>query len=360
MREFPAVGARTQFLLSFVLAAFFAPVYGTEAGWSTLPTDNYPKKRDDIVFLNATTGFYGTGAGRLFRSQDGGRSWQLAWEHAGTFIRSLGFVDEKVGFLGNLGVGLGKVTDATPLYRSDDGGSSWQPVDLRGVALAGVCAIDIVKARAIFEGKLEDRVVIHAAGRANGPAQLIRSENGGRDWRMIDLSDRAGMILDVKFLDPDKGLVFAGTSSDVAKSNALILATTDGGRSWKEVYRSGRPQEIIWKAAFPSALVGFATIQNNDPDNSQQHLLKTTDGGAHWTELPLVRQGGLEEFGIGFVDARHGWIGTSLGGFETRDGGSTWQPSDLARSANKIRTRAVDGTPLVYAIGSAVQMYGAR
>jgi photosystem II stability/assembly factor-like uncharacterized protein len=186
---------------------------------------------------------------------------------------------------------------------------------------------------------------------------MLRSEDGGESWRLIDLSDRAGMILDVKFLDPDVGFVFAGTNSDVALSHALILGTRDGGLTWREVYRSSRSHEIIWKASFPSAQTAYATLQSEDESNVQQRLLKSTDGGNHWLELPLVRNSAAQEFGIGFVDARHGWIGTAAGGFETTDGGKVWRSSELAPKANKIRTHAADNSPMVYAIGSEVQLY---
>ena len=66
---------------------------------------------------------------------------------------------------------------------------------------------------------------------------------------------------------------------------------------------------------------------------------------------------GMEDLVMGFVTPDNGWVGTTVGGFETNDGGKSWRPSSLAPTANKIRTRAADGTPMVYAIGSEVQIY---
>jgi photosystem II stability/assembly factor-like uncharacterized protein len=345
-------------ILCAAAALGLGEISAAEADWHSMPTEPYPKKRDDIVFIDHRLGFYGTGKGRLFRTDDGGRSWQPAWEHAGTFIRSLGFIDARRGFLGNLGEGLAGTTDPIPLYRTVDGGLTWQPAYTGSPAMAGVCAIDILKAHAILEGDVRERIIVHAAGRANGPAQMLRSEDGGESWTFIDLSDRAGMILDVKFLDPDTGFVFAGTSSDVAQSHALILKTRDGGRTWRETYRSSRPKEIIWKASFPTARTAYATLQSNDETNVQQRILKSTDGGNHWQELPLVRDKAAQEFGVGFVDAIQGWVGTAVGGFATVDGGKAWRPVNLAPKANKIRTHAADGTPMIYAIGSEIQLYG--
>jgi photosystem II stability/assembly factor-like uncharacterized protein len=350
------------FLTTLIAAvlAIGAPAASVEAPpqWRTLPTAAYPKKRDDLVFLDVRTGLYGTGRGQLYRTDDGGQTWQVAWSHPGTFIRALGFVDAKHGFLGNLGAGLADITDPNPLYETFDGGRTWAPAHIDGAVIPGVCAIDVLHARSIHEGDVSDRVYIHAAGRANGPAKLLRSENGGQSWTLIDLSDRAGMILDVKFVDPNIGFVIAATSGDIDQSSGLILKTTDGGRSWRSVYRSARRGEILWKASFPTSRVGYATVQNDDPANRQQRVVKTMDGGEHWTELPLVADAKAEELGIGFETAEHGWVGTAAGGFETRDGGGTWTTSTLARSANKIRTMAADGSRRIYAIGSEVQTYG--
>jgi photosystem II stability/assembly factor-like uncharacterized protein len=325
--------------------------------WHTLQTAPYPKKRDDVVFVNTSLGFYGTGKGELYRTQDAGASWNQIWTKPGTFIRSLGFIDPKHGFLGNLGAGLAGITDATPLYETWDGGVTWSPAKIGDAAIPGVCSIDILKSRSIHEGVLSERYYIHAAGRANGPAKMLRSENGGETWTLIDLSDRAGMLLDVKFLDPNIGFVFAATSGDVSQSHGLILKTTDGGRTWRTVYESTRLNEIMWKASFADNRIGYATVQNSDPSNDLQRIVKTTDAGEHWTELSLVTNKDAEELGIGFVSADTGWVGTGAGGFETHDGGKTWYTSTLAAKANKIRVRTADGTPMIYAIGSEVQIY---
>jgi len=122
------------------------------------------------------------------------------------------------------------------------------------------------------------------------------------------------MILDVKFFDPNIGFVFAGTSGDLSQSNALILKTTDGGRTWRQVYRSTRLNEIICKASFANNLVGYATVQNNDPANLQQRIVKTVDGGEHWSELPLVTSKAPRNWGsASSLRMRAGWERASEG-----------------------------------------------
>jgi photosystem II stability/assembly factor-like uncharacterized protein len=327
------------------------------ARWVTRTTESYSGKRDDIHFATARVGFYGTGAGDLFRTNDGGASWTKVWSRKGTFIRAVGFVDDNVGFMGNVGDAYPNVTDSNPLYRTSDGGRTWEPVTLPagGSLIKGICAIDILKTRSVHQGGLRDRVIIHAAGRVGGPAHVLRSTDGGQVWTLIDLTPFAGMVLDVKFLTPDVGFVFAGSATDIRESEARILKTRDGGLTWRIVYRSGRRMENSWKGSFADTRTGYATVQTYDPAREQQVIVKTVDGGETWTELPLVRNAKAREFGIGFATPTIGWVGTAAGGFETRDGGISWAPVSLAPAANKIRTRAGDGTPMVYAIGTQVQ-----
>jgi len=162
------------------------------------------------------------------------------------------------------------------------------------------------------------------------------------------------MILEVKFFDEMTGLVFASTSRG-NDNEGLILRTTDGGESWSPVYKSGRVGELVWKASFPSDEVGYATVQNYDPERAQQLIIKTEDGGASWTELPLTEDAKARQFGIGFVDENNGWVGTMAGGFYTADGGQSFQKVEVARAANKFRViESVQG-PTVFAIGTEVQ-----
>jgi len=151
--------------------------------------------------------------------------------------------------------------------------------------------------------------------------------------------DDCEMLLDIKMIDKNTGFACAATNADSRQSNALILKTTDAGKTWRKVYQSTRPYEITWKASFPTDKVGYVTIQSYNPDKKvdQQRVAKTTDGGETWTEVNLVKNARARQFGIGFVDENHGFVGTMTSGFETKDGGQTWKAIDLGRACNKIK-----------------------
>ena len=323
-----------------------------------LPTVPYPGKQDDIAFASPSRGWYGNGTGLLYRTQDRGDSWEEIWSRPGTFIRALGFLDDDVGIMGNVGVGsFPNVIDRTPLYRTLDGGLTWTPVErIDGPIPDGICAIDIVRFTGIDRGERLPAVLVHAAGRVGGPAHYLRSYDSGSTWQCQDLGSLTAAIFDVKFLGPRIGFLAGTSSPDLAKASGLILKTEDGGDTWREVFRSERPFETVWKLHFPSDGTGFGTVQSYDPDKavSQRYIAKTMDAGDNWSEVPLVDDAGWRSFGIGFADDRLGWVGGNSGGLETRDGGSSWRRVEMGRAVNKIRFVEAPDRRLAYAIGSEV------
>ena len=174
------------------------------------------------------------------------------------------------------------------------------------------------------------------------------------------MNEDCKMLFDIKMLNKNVGFACAATSEDITTSNALILKTIDGGKTWKKVYQSSRPYETTWKASFPTDKVGYVTIQSYNPDPTvvQQRIAKTVDGGETWEEINLVEDNRGREFGIGFIDENHGFVGTVNSGYETNDGGKTWTAIDLGVACNKIKIYKNDqGEIYGYAIGVNVFKY---
>lgn len=326
--------------------------------WQKLPTQPFPGKQDDIVFASLSRGWYGNGQGLLYRTDDGGDGWTKVWQQPGTFVRALGFIDEAHGVMGNVGIGsFPGVTDTTPLYRTADGGVTWQAItSIDGPVPPGICAIEIVRAGFIDRGELAERVIVHAAGRVGGPACYLRSDDGGTVWRSRDLGAQTAAIYDVKFLGPRTGFIAGTSDADLAKTRGLILRTDNGGDSWQEVFRSQRNVETVWKLHFPSDQTGYGTIQSYDPDpaTTQRYIAKSEDGGRSWFEVPLIVDAKWRSFGVGFADEKLGWVGGTLGGLETRDGGGKWSPVEMGKAVNKIRFVGSGRQRRAFAIGSEV------
>jgi photosystem II stability/assembly factor-like uncharacterized protein len=327
----------------------------TVTPWKKLPTIPFKGKQDDMSFIDALTGWYGNGEGKLYATVDGGESWTKIWDQPGTFIRALGFADAKTGYLGNVGTDYYPgVTDKNPLYKTTDGGKSWTAITAPGIEnVNGICGIDVLPVKRIYQGEMRMSHIITAAGRVGGNAMMIRSEDDGNTWKVIDLTAHAGMILDVKFHDAKNGFICASGISETGEGDAVMLMTSDGGKSWKPVWRSNRKLENVWKMNWPSRKVGYATVQSYDEAaGNKRVIIKTMDGGKSWKELSLVDEAGIREFGVGFVDEKRGWIGTTKTGFETKDGGKSWVRVEFGKAVNKIRIiPKAGGGKAVYAIG---------
>jgi len=326
--------------------------------WKKLETEAYRGKQDDIYFLNERLGWYVNGAGKIFKTTDAGATWAMQLHKPGTFFRCIAFVDEMRGFAGNIGPGyFPNVTDDAPLYETSDGGSTWTAVtNIDGPPVVGLCAMQILREKFVNSGNLDTRVRVIGVGRVGGPTAMIVSDDLGKTWQQVDIHDKAAMAFDAHFFNRNEGFIAAATNADPAQSSALILATSDGGKTWTNAWQSTRPFELSWKIAFPTRDVGYVTIQtyNPDPTVKERFVAKTTDGGKTWSEMPLVSDHKVREFGVGFLDAKTGWVGAVPNGFETNDGGATWKAVDMGDAVNKIQILETDSGHVGYAIGISV------
>ena len=327
----------------------------SSTAWKRFATEAYRGKQDDVLFISPSTGWYVNGAGKIFKTTDSGATWTQKVKMDGTYFRCIAFVDEKLGFAGNIGPGyFPNVSDTVPLYKTEDGGETWNAVTtLEGPPVVGLCALEVVRVPFVNAGSLEYRTRIVGVGRVGGPTAMVTSDDLGRTWQRVTLPESCAMAFDVHFFDLEHGVVAAASSADVAESRAMILTTSDGGKTWTEAYRGSRPFELTWKISFPTRDVGYVTIQSYNPDTaaSARYIAKTTDGGRTWAEVPLVDDHRVRQFGVAFIDENRGWIGAMPGGFETTDGGRTWLRADFGNAVNKIRVLRTDSGTHLHAIG---------
>lgn len=177
-----------------------------------------------------------------------------------------------------------------------------------------------------------------AAGKAG---TIIRTTNGGAAWTAQlggDPQNRAGNVRLIRFVDERHGWAVQGTPGSIEK----LLHTSDG-ESWEEI---GTPPRGITDLAFTSTTLGFAATAPPTGSSYSGVIYRTTDGGRTWKEIwtcnaklslgGVNRQVGCRIAQFHFVTPKVGYavaknIGFGMGSepppmiAKTTDGGESWE-----------------------------------
>jgi photosystem II stability/assembly factor-like uncharacterized protein len=267
-------------------------------GWKVL---NVPvaSRYDDVFFLDETRGWIAASNGSIFKTTDGGTNWALQY-NAGKHLRSIEFSSASTGFCGSLDSGFFKTTN---------GGVTW--TDIRNVfnpVLPGICGLSA-----------PDSLHVYGCGAWYSPAYFIKSTNGGVTWTQKDMSAYASALVDILFLDNERGFV-SGKAIGRA-DGGIILYTKDGGNTWEVVKKTMIPNDYVWKLQTPDKKNLFASIQGSG--NTFIRFLSSGDVGLNWATT-VVKPYNRYIQAVGFIDPLHGWLGGDTVLFKTNDGGETW------------------------------------
>ncbi|MDE3097286.1 MAG: hypothetical protein KGK07_14960, partial [Chloroflexota bacterium] len=191
---------------------------------------------------------------------------------------------------------------------------------------------------------------------AVGPGGIFRSADGGRSWAVAYIGgDSPGWFLAVAAA-PD------GLHGWAVGGLGLIVATTDGGKTWTP-QPSGTQVNLETVAAIGNGRaiaagvdIGFSDVVSAGP--KPHVILRTSDGGATWQEVRIAPD--YEISTVTFLpDGRHGWMagarwlcasGPNAGPgctreqalFRSDDGGASW--GVVNTSADLRRIAFVDAT----------------
>ena len=329
-------------------------IHAQQAEWELLSGSPRATGRlDDMAFIGADTGWVIDSGGIIYKTTDGGESWSRLIHDETNFgyrvlFRSIAFANESVGWVGNLGSSSASPNYLKILHETRDGGLTWTDITSRitGRRPAGLCGMWVVSENLVF-----------GVGRYGlGPSTLLKTTDGGRTWISKDMTDIAGVLIDVYFFDEQRGLIIGSTApadgaldawGDLDTVNAAVFMTSDGGETWTIVHRTNRLHSWGWKISFPTPSTGYVSVQGKNGSM----VLKTTDGGYTWFETTLAD--GVGGSAIGFITEDFGWIGGNATARST-DGGVTWENAGWGRMLNRIR---VLGDTLAFASGDRVYRY---
>ncbi|HYO99381.1 MAG TPA: hypothetical protein VER76_04280, partial [Pyrinomonadaceae bacterium] len=147
------------------------------------------------------------------------------------------------------------------------------------------------------------------------------------------------------FWDRDNGIAM----SDPVNGRFLIITTSDGGRTWREMPAEGMPPALEGEGGFAAsgtciAVEGRQNVWFGTGGTSGARVFRSSDRGRTWqvAATPLASGKSAGVFSVAFRDARRGVI---VGGDYTKekesannaaitqDGGRTWTAVTAARPA---------------------------
>ena len=239
---------------------------------------------------DASTFYFGAVAGGVWKTTDGGGTWQVLTD--GTPISSVGALaiapsNHDVIYVGTgEAAPRGNMTYGDGVYKSTDGGKSWSHVGLSDTRQIGALIVDPAN---------PDIVMVAALGHAFGPNTergVFRSTDGGRSWTKVLYKDENTGAIDVSFDPHDARIVYAALwqarrqpwNFSSGGPGSGLYRSTDGGVSWKQLSGKGLPGGILGRmhvsvsAADPKRI--YAIIEAVEGG-----LYRSDDGGEHWQRI---------------------------------------------------------------------------
>ncbi len=220
--------------------------------------------------------YMGTAGGGVWRTTDGGTTWECISD--GFFGGSIGAVavsesDPNVIYVGEGEQTLrGNVSSGRGAWKSTDAGKTWTFIGLKGTEHISRIRIHPTN---------PDIVYVAAIGnlwKDNTERGVYRSMDGGKNWeRILYVSDKAGA--GDLILDPNNPrIIYAaswqmkrnGYRMDSGGPDSKLFKSTDSGDNWTEIKQNGLPNG-------PWGIVGLAV----SPVNSERiwAIIEAKDGG---------------------------------------------------------------------------------
>jgi photosystem II stability/assembly factor-like uncharacterized protein len=204
---------------------------------------------------DADIAYAGTWQNGVFKTEDGGRSWQSIGPKA-VAVSTLALNPQDTGTI--YAGALGSYTRGGPgVIKSSDSGATWHPVGLRGTDVATL-ALDPKHPETVFAGTLRKGI--------------FKSTNGGASWRSVGLEGEASSAL---VLDPNNsGIAYAGMW------DRGVFKTEDGGRSWRSLEAGASSSALALNPRDPGIIYA-----GRIGGLAEGGVLKSLDAGQSWRPM---------------------------------------------------------------------------
>lgn len=260
----------------------------------------------------------GTVPGVVFRTSDSGHSWQQAILPTSILgVSQIQFINTQDGWILSSVGGAGAGSQAVDLFRTIDGGRTWDLV----ASAPGSLPIAGMKSGMGWASATTGWIT---GSIATNIAYLYRTQDGGVSWHLQSLPLGASPVPITQppmFFSATDGLLPVIISTAQSPGFA-VYATHDRGTTWSGPTPPLSTTGNTWAWDFLTMQQGWVVGAGGNT------LYKTSDGGQHWTSItPGATFQHISR--LDFVSAYEGWaISTSSPAapllLKTVDGGQTW------------------------------------
>jgi photosystem II stability/assembly factor-like uncharacterized protein len=286
------------------------------------------------VLSQPNTYYFGAVAGGVWKTMDGGNTWDPLFEKQA--VSSIGAIavsdsDPNVIYAGTGEACIrGNISHGDGVYKSTDAGKTWANVGLRDTRHIGDVIIHPTDPNTVY---------VAALGHAYGPNTergVFRTRDGGKTWeKVLYLDDRTGAI-EIVFDPKNPHVLFAAMwegwrtpwtlNSGGAKDG--LYRSSDEGTTWKRIEGNGMPEGPLGRIAVSvsgaDSNVVYALIEAK-----KGGLYRSEDGGEHWAYINADHRFRQRAWYFTHVWADPKSVGTvyiaNTGLYHSSDGGKTFE-----------------------------------
>ncbi len=225
------------------------------------------------------------------------------------------------------------------VWKTENGGASWQPIfDRQGSFSIGVVALDPKNPSTVWVGTGENNSQ-RSAAYGDG---VYRSDDAGRTWHKMGL-DKSEHIARIVIDPRNSDVVYVAAQGPLWSDGGDrgLYKTTDGGKTWNAVLsiseRTG-VSDVVLDPRNPDVLIAAAwqrrrhvwTLIDGGPESA---LHRSTDGGKTWHKITTgIPSASLGRIGLAISPANLDVIYATIeaangegGIFRSADDGITWE-----------------------------------